>query len=114
MLATYPIRENEGVKILDLPKRLTGLQNGEELEMVLEDLLSEGVKNVVLDFSLVSYIDTFVLGSLIREHLRYASRRSRLKILNPAGKIRNVLAVTRLVSVFECFEDEATAVGGLW
>ncbi len=114
MLATYPMRESQGVKILELPKRFTGLQNGEELEMVLEDLLSEGVRTVVLDFSQVSYIDTFALGSLIREHLRFASRGSRLKILNPAGKIRDVLAVTKLVTVFECFEDEAAALGVLW
>ena len=50
MLGTYPMREVQGVKVLELPKRVTGLQNGEELEMVLEDLLSEGVRNVVLDF----------------------------------------------------------------
>ena len=110
MLGTYPMREVQGVKVLELPKRVTGLQNGEELEMVLEDLLSEGVRNVVLDFSQVSYIDTFVLGSLVREHVRYISRHSRLRILNPTGKIKDVLAVTKLVSVFDCFEDEAAAL----
>ena len=110
MLATYPMREVRGVKILELPKRLTGLQNGEELEMALEDLLSSGERKVVLDFSRVSYIDTFVLGSLVREHVRYVAKGSRVNILHPAGKIKDVLAVTKLVTVFDCFDDEAAAV----
>jgi anti-sigma B factor antagonist len=110
MTATYPIRETQGVKILELPKRLTGIEGGEELETALEEMLAAGEKQVILDFSRVAYVDTFVLGSLIREHIRFIDRGAHVKILKPAGKIKDVLVVTKLITVFDCFEDEAVAV----
>lgn len=51
MTATYPIREVEGVKVLDMPKRITGTEGGDEIEATLEELLAAGEKNVILNFS---------------------------------------------------------------
>jgi len=58
----------------------------------------------------VSYIDSSGLGELITSHTSLRNRGGSVKLLNPNKRIRDLLKMTKLLNIFEIFEDETTAV----
>jgi anti-sigma B factor antagonist len=76
----------------------------------ITELVAVGQANVLVDLSRVTYIDSGGVGALVAKFLHAARRGGRLKILRPSERVRRVLAMTRLIEIFEVFEDEDAAV----
>lgn len=74
------------------------------------EALTEGKKNLRFNLGDVTYVDSAGLGALISCYSSAAREGGRLKLLNLTGKIQDLLAITRLISIFEIYNDEREAV----
>ena len=87
---------------------------GKGADVMLKDkvysLLQDGHRKLLLDLGKVSYVDSAGLGQLVSVHATTARQGATLKLLNVAKKLRDLLVVTRLLVVFDTYENEAEAL----
>ncbi len=80
------------------------------LKEAFDKILRGGGARVVVDFSTVPYIDSSVLGQLVHGYSLLKKRGGGLKLLNPPRRILDLLSLTRLITIFEIFQDRAEAL----
>jgi anti-sigma B factor antagonist len=73
-------------------------------------LVGEGQKKIVLNLAEVNYIDSSGLGELVSAYTAVKNAGGELKLLNLTSKVRDLLVITKLVTVFDVKDDEASAV----
>lgn len=98
------------VVILDLTGRITIGDGSINLRDAVGRLLDEGRNRLVLNLAAVTYVDSSGIGELVSRHTTTRNSGGRLKLLNLPGKIRNLLQITKLLPIFEIFDDEVEAV----
>ena len=76
----------------------------------IQSLLQQGRRKLVLNLSGVSYVDSAGLGQLVQAYSTATNHGGTLKLANVANRLRDLLVVTKLVTVFESHESEAAAV----
>jgi len=103
-------RQVDGVAIVDLTGRIVLGEATTTLREVLQDLASQGQKKILLNLSEVSYIDSSGLGALVSGYTTITGQSGQLKLLNLTAKVKDLLQITKLLTVFEVFTDEASAV----
>jgi anti-sigma B factor antagonist len=79
----------------------------------IHSLLQQGRKSILVDLGGVSYVDSAGLGQLVQSYATVTNRGGSLKLLNITKRLRDLLVVTRLLTVFETFESEADAIASL-
>ena len=99
-----------GVAVLDLSGRVTLGQEAAVLRDTLHQMSAAGQKQSLLNLAGVSYLDSSGLGVLVAAFASITNRGGQLKLLNMSSKLKNVLVVTKLYTVFEVFEDESAAI----
>ena len=110
MALTIASREVDGVTVLDLNGRITLGEGSVQLREAIRDLISKGLKNVLLNMGDVNYIDSSGLGELVSAYTAVKNAGGELKLLNLTSKVRDLLVITKLVTVFDVKDDEAAAV----
>jgi len=103
-------RQVDGVTVVDLNGRIVLGEATTTLREVLQNLASQGQKKILLNLADVSYIDSSGLGALVSGYTTLAGQGGQLKLLNLTKKVQDLLQITKLLTVFEVFTDEATAV----
>ena len=103
-------REVQGVTILDISGRITLGDETGTLRDAVRDLLSKGIKKIVLNLAEVSYIDSTGVGELVGSLMSVRNAGGDLKLMNLSQKVQDVVHVTKLYTVFDIKEDEFTAV----
>jgi anti-sigma B factor antagonist len=103
------LRTSGTVTILDLKGNLT-IGAEEELNNVITQVVVDGQKHVLVNMAEVPFIDSSGIGGLIKSFGRVKGEGGKLKLLNPTQTARQLLSITGLLSVFETFNDEATAL----
>ncbi len=99
------------VLILDVKGRITLGEGDELLKDKVNSLLNQGQKKIVLNLAAVPYIDSAGLGEIVRTYNLTVSRQGgNLKLLNLTKRITDLLAITKLLTVFETYESENDAV----
>ena len=73
-------------------------------------LLQQGYRSLPLDVGQVSYVDSAGLGELVQAYVTARKRDGSLKLLNVTKRLRDLLVVTRLLTVFETFDSEEEAI----
>jgi len=76
----------------------------------VQSLIHQGHKQLLIDLSGVSYVDSAGLGELVQAYATTKNRGGALKLLNVTKRLRDLLVVTKLLTVFEAFDDEAAAL----
>jgi anti-sigma B factor antagonist len=76
----------------------------------VRSLVAMGSKKIVLNLAEVSYIDSSGLGELVSAYTAVKNAGGELKLLNLTSKVRDLLVITKLVTVFDVKDDEASAV----
>jgi anti-sigma B factor antagonist len=104
-------RELDGVTILDLSGRITLGEGSVQLRDAIRDLISKGVKHILLNLGDVNYIDSSGLGELVSAFTTAKNQNADVKLLNLTKKVKDVLQVTKLYTVFDIYDDEASAIG---
>ena len=103
-------KADTGVVIMDVAGRLSAGEAGLLFRGVFQRCIAEGNEKFLVNLGEVSYIDSSGLGELITSHTSLRNRGGSVKLLNPNKRIRDPLKMTKLLSIFEIFEDETTAV----
>jgi anti-sigma B factor antagonist len=103
-------REVSGVTIVDLSGKITLGEGGKTLRDEVHTLLAAGSKKIVLNLADVNYIDSSGLGELVSAYTAVKNAGGELKLLNLTSKVRDLLVITKLVTVFDVKDDEASAV----
>jgi len=104
------VRTGGNVTILDLHGNLTLGLGEETLTETVSQLLASGQRQFLVNLDDVPMIDSSGIGGLIKSFTRAKTQGARLKLLKPSKLVRQLLSITGLLSVFETFDDEATAV----
>ena len=104
------VRDEGGVRILDLEGKITIGGGDVLLRKLVEESLAAGHTNIVLNLSGVSHIDSAGIGEMVGCFATVTRRGGKMKLLNLPPKINDVLQVTQLITVFEVFDDEKEAI----
>lgn len=103
-------RQVDGVTILDLSGRITLGEGSVQLRDAVRDLLSKGSKNILLNLGDVNYIDSSGIGELVSAYTTARNQGGELKLLNLTKKVHDLLQITKLYTVFDVKDDEASAI----
>jgi anti-sigma B factor antagonist len=103
-------RQVDGITILDLSGRITLGEGSVQLRDATRDLLSKGSKNILLNLGDVNYIDSSGIGELVSAYTTVRNQGGELKLLNLTKKVHDLLQITKLYTVFDVKDDEATAI----
>ena len=106
-------RKVEGVVIIDLSGRLT---IGEPVLLLRETLrvqVNDGARHFILNLGDVAYIDSSGLGELVSAFTTVRNKQGDVKLLNLTTKAKDLLQMTKLLTVFDVYDDEAVAVNKL-
>src|SRR5919201_489243 len=96
--------------IFDLKGKMTLGEGDELLKDKINSLLQQERKQLVLNLEAVPYIDSAGLGEIVRTYTTVSRQGGRLKLLNLTKRITDLLAITKLLTVFETYESENDAV----
>ncbi len=103
-------RQIDGVTILDLSGRIVLGEGSVQLRDSIKELVNKGQKKILVNLGDVSYIDSSGLGELVSAYTTVKNAGGELKLLNLTKKVQDLLQITKLYTVFDIKDDEATAV----
>lgn len=103
-------RRVDGITILDLSGRITLGEGSVVLRDQIRDLLGKGEKRLLLNLGDVTYIDSSGIGELVSAFTTVRNQGGELKLLNLTKKVHDLLQITKLYTVFDVKDDEASAV----
>ena len=99
------------VMIVDVSGKITLGDGGDvALRDKMRSLIQQDHKKVLLNLGDVSYVDSSGIGELVSSYTTTNHNGGQLKLLNQTKKIHDLLTITKLLTVFESFDDEGAAV----
>lgn len=101
------------VKILDCNGRITLGEGTMVVRKTVLDLLKDDQKKIILNLAEVNYIDSSGIGELVSTYTTVTNSGGQLILLNLTKKIRELLAITKLLTVFHVFDDEQVALASI-
>ena len=104
------IRQAGDVSVVDVVGRVTLGEGSSALGDTLRGLASKGSKKVLVNLAEVSYIDSSGIGEMVSGFTTVTNQGGQVKLLNLTKRVKDLLQITKLYTVFEVFEDEAAAV----
>jgi anti-sigma B factor antagonist len=103
-------RNVNGVDVVDIEGRIVLGEESNAFREKVKSLLAAGKKKIVLNLAQVSYIDSAGLGTLVATFHSARSQGATLKLTNLGTKFKEVLQVTKLMTVFDTYDTEAAAI----
>jgi anti-sigma B factor antagonist len=103
-------RDVNGITVLDIDGRIVLGEESNSFREKVKGLLASGKKKIVLNLANVTYIDSAGLGTLVATFHSARSQGASLKLANLGAKFKEVLQVTKLMTVFDTYESEAAAI----
>jgi anti-sigma B factor antagonist len=104
------VRHAGDVAIVDLGGRIALGEGSGTVRNTVKDLVAAGTRKVLLNLHDVTYLDSAGLGELVGSYATLTNLGGQVKLLHPQGKVRDMLAVTKLYTIFVSFTDEAEAL----
>jgi len=98
------------VTILDLSGKITIGEGSVQLRETVRKMLDDGKKKLLLNLGDVSYVDSSGIGELVSSYTTTNNNGGQLKLLNQTKKIHDLLTITKLLTVFETYDNESVAV----
>ncbi len=106
-------RWEEGVLILSLEGRLTIGDGDVELSGFIDEAFARSEKKIILDLRGVKKVDSSGLAELLRIRRVATAENASIKLISDLGSVKNVFEMTRLVGVFDFYDDVMSAVHSL-
>ena len=103
-------RDAGGVTVVDLSGRITLGDGSALLRKTVRGLLDDQRTQILLNLADVDYIDSSGIGELVSGFTAVKNRNGNLKLLHLTKKVRDLLQITKLFTVFDVYTDEGTAV----
>ncbi|HEU4388136.1 MAG TPA: STAS domain-containing protein [Blastocatellia bacterium] len=99
-----------GVSVLDLSGKIVLGEGDLQVKERIKALLGDGQRRILLNLADVSYIDSAGLGSLISSYATVKREGGHLKLISLTKRVQDLLAITKLITVFDTFDDEKEAI----
>jgi anti-sigma B factor antagonist len=111
-MAELDIKERQAgdVTVLDMSGKITIGEGSVSLRSAIRRLLEEGKKKILLNLAGVGYIDSSGIGELVSSYTAINKEQGQLKLLNLTQKLQDLLAITKLLTVFDVYESESDAL----
>ena len=111
-MAELDLKERQAgdVTILDLSGEVRIGDSSVALRDSIRNLADQGKKKVLLNLGGVKYIDSSGIGELIANYTTVSRQGGQLKLLNLTDRIQNLLVITKLLTVFDAYDNEAEAL----
>lgn len=103
-------RQVGDVTVIDVAGRITLGEGASSLRETIRGLVTQGQKKILLNLGEVSYIDSSGIGELVSAFTTVTNQGGKLKLLGLTKRVKDLLQITKLYTVFEVFDDEAEAV----
>jgi len=96
--------------VIDAAGRITLGEGASSFPDLIRDLAAKGDKKLVLNLSEVSYIDSSGIGELVSGFTTVTNHGGQLKLVGLSKRVKDLLQITKLYTVFEVHEEEASAI----
>ena len=103
-------RQVGDVTVIDATGRITLGEGASHFRDTIRDLATKGDKKLLVNLSDVSYIDSSGIGEMVSGFTTVTNHGGQLKLLGLSKRVKDLLQITKLYTVFEVFDDEASAV----
>ncbi len=103
-------RQVGDVSVIDVTGRITLGEGSSALRDSLRELVGNNQKKILLNLGDVSYIDSSGIGELVSGFTTVTNAGGQLKLLNLSKRVKDLLQITKLYTVFDVHDDEAAAV----
>jgi anti-sigma B factor antagonist len=103
-------RHRDGVAIVETSGKVTLGEGTSTLRRNIRELVDTGTRQIILNMADVTYMDSSGVGELLASHTTVAAAGGELKLLNVSPRVHEILAITRMDTIFEIFDDEQLAV----
>jgi len=104
------VRHSEGITVLEPKGKITIGVGDVALRDAVHEALEAGSKHILINLEQASTIDSSGIGELVSAYTTVTNRGGKLKLLHLPPKVQDILQITQLVTVFDVYDDEATAV----
>jgi len=104
------IRQVGDVSVVDVAGRITLGEGSSALRDAIKELVGKGQKKILLNLGEVSYIDSSGIGELVSGFTSVTNGGGQLKLLNLNKRVKDLLQITKLYTVFDVHEDETNAI----
>lgn len=103
-------RQVDGIAVVDVSGRIILGEETKLLRETIQRLIGAGQNDIILDLGEVSFIDSAGIGELVSAFTSVRNRGGELKLLKLTRRVRDVLQITKLYTVFDIRDDEAAAI----
>ena len=103
-------REVDGVTVVALDGRIVLGDGSALLRKTIGQLLEDNRTKILINLADVNYIDSSGIGELVHAYTSVRTRGGELKLLHLTKKVRDLLQITKLYTVFDVYSDESAAV----
>jgi anti-sigma B factor antagonist len=103
-------RQVGDVTVIDATGRITLGEGASTFRDMIRDLATKGNKKLLVNLGDVSYIDSSGIGEMVSGFTTVTNHGGQLKLLSLSKRVKDLLQITKLYTVFEVFDDEASAV----
>lgn len=107
------IRQQENVTILEPSGRIVGAAVSELRKTILPDIETSDTPRILINFENVSMMDSSGLGALMEARSVASRKEGRIGVINVGKHIKNLIILSRIVSLFEHFDNEDEAISAL-
>jgi len=104
------LRKSGNVTIVDVRGRITSGPTGDTFSAELRRLAESTPGDVLINLAEVTQMDSSGVGALVQSYVMLTRSGGSLKLFNPAGKVLEVLEVTRVSTALATYADEVSAL----
>jgi anti-sigma B factor antagonist len=98
------------VVVIDVDGRILLGEGDVEIKKTVDGLINKGYKKILLNLARVPYLDSAGLGEIIRCYTALRKNGGSFRLLSPNQRIIDLLSITKLLNVFDWFDNEESAL----
>ncbi len=106
----FSTRKVGDVIVIDVDGKILLGDGDVEIKRTVDDFLKRGNKNILLNLAKVPYLDSAGLGEIIRCFTALRRIGGNFKLLSPNKRVIDLLNITKLIDVFDCYDNESAAI----
>ena len=103
-------RQVNGVTVIDLSGSITSEEGSQLLRHAVQEISRQGGRNILLNLGEITRVDTSGIGEMVNAFTSVRNAGGDLKFFNPTREVSDLLQITKLSTVFDVQEDEASAI----
>jgi anti-sigma B factor antagonist len=107
----FTTRNAGDVVVIDAEGKIILGEGDVEIKQAVDELVKQGRKKILLNLAKVPYMDSAGLGEIIRCFTALRKSGGHFKLLSPNARVLDLLNITKLLTVFDSYDDEETALG---